>query len=96
VIHHHPTEFLIPGNRLHGADDHTGSILALLTGHGNVKPFGLPFHNLYPASGGIGYTIMEDRTDKLAKSAAGAFLMIDCKNFTHGFHGLFLSFRYHE
>jgi hypothetical protein len=39
VIHHHPTEFFISGNGLHGADDHAGSILTLLAGHGNVEPF---------------------------------------------------------
>jgi hypothetical protein len=39
VIHHDPVEFLISGNGLHGANDHTGGILTLLTGHGNVEPF---------------------------------------------------------
>jgi hypothetical protein len=39
VIHHHPAMFLIPGNGLHGANYLTGSILTLLTGHGNIKPF---------------------------------------------------------
>jgi hypothetical protein len=39
VIHHHPAEILIPGNGLHGANDHAGSILTLLAGHGDIKPF---------------------------------------------------------
>jgi len=39
LIHHHPTEFLIPGNGLHGANCHTGGILTLLAGHGNINPF---------------------------------------------------------
>jgi hypothetical protein len=39
LIHHHPAEFLISGYGLHGANDLTGSILTLLTGHGDIKPF---------------------------------------------------------
>jgi hypothetical protein len=50
VIHHDPAEFLITGNGLHGANDFTRSILTLLTGHGNIKPFCFPLHNLDPAS----------------------------------------------
>jgi hypothetical protein len=50
VIHHDPAEFLIAGNGLYGANDLTGCILTLLTGHGNIKPFCFPLHNLYPAS----------------------------------------------
>jgi hypothetical protein len=38
VVHHDPAEFLISGNGFHGANDQTGSVLALLTGHGNIKP----------------------------------------------------------
>jgi hypothetical protein len=39
VIYHYPAEFLIPGNGLYRADDHTGSVLTLLAGHGNIKAF---------------------------------------------------------
>jgi hypothetical protein len=60
VIDHDPAECLIPGNGLHGANGHTGGILTLLAGHGNIESFCLPFHNLYPASIGVGYAIMEN------------------------------------
>jgi hypothetical protein len=39
VIHRHPTEFLISGNGLHGADDQARSVLTLLAGHRNIKAF---------------------------------------------------------
>jgi hypothetical protein len=39
LVDHDPAEFFIPRNSLHRADDHTGSILTLLAGHGNIKPF---------------------------------------------------------
>jgi hypothetical protein len=39
VIDHYPAKCLVPGNGLHGANRHTGSILTLLAGHGNINPF---------------------------------------------------------
>jgi hypothetical protein len=39
LIYHDPAEFFIPGNGLYRADDHAGSILTLLAGHRNIKPF---------------------------------------------------------
>jgi hypothetical protein len=39
VIYHHPAELLISGNGLHGANRHTGGVLTLLAGHGNINPF---------------------------------------------------------
>jgi hypothetical protein len=88
VINHHPAECLIPGNGLHGANRHTGSILTLLAGHGDIESFCLPFHNLYPASTGIGYAIMENRADDLTKSTSGTLFWSYCEYFTHGFHSL--------
>jgi hypothetical protein len=86
LIHHHPAQFLVAGNRLYGTDDLTGSILALLAGHGNIEPFSLPLHDLDPASGGIRDPVVENRADKLAKPAPGALFRIDREYFTHGFH----------
>jgi len=86
MVHHYPAILVITGNSLHGANDLTGSILTLLTGHGNVKPFCLPLHNLYTASCCIGYAVMENRADELTEPAPGALFVIDCENFTHGFH----------
>jgi hypothetical protein len=88
MIDHHPTECLIPGNGLHGANGHTGSILALLAGHGDVESFCLPLHNLYPASISVGYAIMENRADELTQSTSGALFWSDREYFTHGFHSL--------
>jgi hypothetical protein len=88
VIDHHPAECLIPGNGLHRTNGHTGGILTLLAGHGNINPFGLPFHDLYPASTSVGYAIMENRADDLAKSTSGTLFRSDRKHFTHGFHSL--------
>ena len=39
VIYHHPAQLFISGNGLDRTNDHTGSILTLLAGHGNVEPF---------------------------------------------------------
>jgi hypothetical protein len=86
LVDHDPAELLVPGNGLHGTDDHAGSILALLTGHGNIKPFLLPFHHLNPASRSIGDTVVKNRADELAKPAPGALFEINLKYFTHGFH----------
>jgi hypothetical protein len=86
VVHHHPAQILIAGDGLHGANDQTGGVLALLAGHGNVKPLGFPFYDLDPASRGIGHAVMKDRADKLTEPAAGALFGTDGKNFTHGFH----------
>jgi hypothetical protein len=86
VIHHNPVQTLIPGDGLYRTNNHTGSVLALLTGHWDIKPLFLPFHNLDPASGSIGYAVMKNRADELAEPAASAFFRGDLKNFTHGFH----------
>jgi hypothetical protein len=86
LIHHDPAELFVSGNGLHGADDHTGSILTLLAGHGDIEPFCLPFDYFYPASGRIGYAVVKNCADILTKSAAGALFEIYLKNFTHGFH----------
>jgi hypothetical protein len=86
LVDHDPAELLVPGNGLHGTDNHAGSILALLTGHGNIEPFLFPFDHLNTASRSIGDTVVENRADKLAKPAPGALFKIDLKYFTHGFH----------
>jgi hypothetical protein len=88
VIDHHPAEFVIPGNGLHGANRHTGGILTLLAGHGDIESFCLPFHNLYAGSGRVGDSIMENRADDLTKSASGTLFWSYCEYFTHGFHSL--------
>jgi hypothetical protein len=39
LIDHDPAELFISRNGLHRANDHTGSILALLARHGDINPF---------------------------------------------------------
>jgi hypothetical protein len=86
VIDHHPVECLIPVNGLHRANRHTGGILTLLAGHGDVESFCLPLYHLYPASTSVGYAVMENRADDLTKSAPGTLFRGYREYFTHRFH----------
>jgi hypothetical protein len=92
VINHHSAHFVIFRDGLHRTDIHTGGILALLTGHGDIKALGLPFHNLYAASCGVGNSIMRSSAHKLTQAAPGAFLIIDVQGFSHGFSPIIRSF----
>lgn len=85
VIDRHPSQLIIFGDGLHRTDIQAGGILALLTGHGDIKALGLPFDNFYAASCGIGTAVMLNCADKLAGSAPGAFLIIYIQGFSHGF-----------
>jgi hypothetical protein len=86
VIDHYPVECFIPGNGLYGTNRHTGGVLTLLAGHGDVESFCLPLYHLYPASTSVGYTIMENRADDLTKSTPGTLFWGYREYFTHGFH----------
>jgi len=46
----------------------------------------LPFHNLYPASGCVGDSVMVNRANELTEPAAGALFWTNSENFTHGVH----------
>jgi len=76
VINHHPPHFVIFRDGLHGTDIQAGGILALLTGHGDIKALGLPLHNFDAASCGVGKAVMPNCADEFAGSAPGAFLII--------------------
>ena len=76
VINHHPPHFVIFRDGLHRADIHTGGILALLTGHRDIKALGLPFHNFNAASCWVGTAVMLNCADEFAGSAPGAFVII--------------------
>jgi hypothetical protein len=92
VINQHSAHFVIFRDGLHRTDIHAGGILALLTGHGDIKALGLPFHNLYAASGGVGKAVMPNCADEFAGPASGAFLIIDVQGFGHGFSPVIGSF----
>jgi len=85
VINHHPSHSVIFGDGLHRADIHAGGILALLTGHGDIKTIVLPLHNFDAASYGVGKAVMPHGADEFAGSAPGAFLIIYVQGFSHGF-----------
>lgn len=76
IIHRDPSQFFITINGLYRTDIHARRILALLTGHGDIKAFMLPFHDLYAASSRIGNSVMLDRAYEFAKPAACAFLIV--------------------
>jgi hypothetical protein len=76
VIHFNPVHFVIAGNGADRTADHTGSILTLLAGHGNVKSFHIPFDHANPAAHGIDDAIMFEYTHLFAGSAARAFFVI--------------------
>ncbi len=85
VINRHPPHSVIFRDGLYRTDIQAGGILALLTGHGDIKALGLPLHNFYAASCGVGTAVMLNRADEFAGSTAGAFLIIDIQGFGHGF-----------
>jgi hypothetical protein len=85
VINHYPSDFVIFQDGLHGTDIQAGGILALLTGHGDVKALGLPLYNFYAASCGVGTAVMLNCADEFAGSAPGAFLIIYIQGFSHRF-----------
>jgi hypothetical protein len=85
VINHHPAQAVIFCDGLHWTDIQAGCILALLTGHGDIKALILPLDNSYAASCGVGTTVMLNGADEFAGSASGAFLIIYIQGFSHGF-----------
>jgi hypothetical protein len=92
VINRHPAHFVIFRDGLYRTDIQAGGILALLTGHGDIKALGLPLHNFYTASCGIGTAVMLNCADEFAGSAPGAFLVIYIQGFSHGFPLIICSF----
>jgi hypothetical protein len=85
VIDRHPAHAVIFRDGLHRTDIQAGGILALLTGHGDIKALGLPLDNFYAASCRVGTAVMLNCADELAGSAPGAFLIIYIQGFSHGF-----------
>jgi hypothetical protein len=92
IINHHFTHFVIFRDGFHRTDIQTRGILALLTGHGDIKALGLPLHNFYAAPCGVRTTVMLNCANEFAGSAAGAFLIIYIQGFSHGFPPIIYSF----
>jgi hypothetical protein len=76
VVVDDPAQFLIPGKGLDRAGIHTRCILALLTGHGDIQAFHLPFHDSDAAPGGVGDAVMFHGADQFAQSASGTFFIV--------------------
>jgi hypothetical protein len=53
VINHHPSQFVVFRDGLHGTNIQAGCILTLLAGHGDIKALRLPLHNFDAASYGV-------------------------------------------
>jgi hypothetical protein len=77
IVNSYAPQLFIPRYGLDRTNVQTGRILALLTRHGNIYAFGLPFHHPNPASGRIGYAIVRNRANQLTESATRAFFVID-------------------
>jgi hypothetical protein len=83
LIHGQKTIIRVPRYGLDRADILAWRILTLLADHRHILTFVFPFNNSNPASGGIGYPVMHNRTNQFTQAAAGTFLVVNKQNILH-------------